>query len=127
MKAPLLIGCDVRNMSPGTVTILSNPEVIAVNQDPLGIQGKRVYSKDGLEAWAGPLSNNRTVLLLLNRNLTRAAITANWEDIGLDSSDEIQVRNVWKGKDLIYPRKASLVSSVKPHACKMYILTRIQK
>ena len=42
MKAPLLIGCDVRNMSAETKTILTNKEVIAVNQDPLGIQGRRV-------------------------------------------------------------------------------------
>ncbi len=41
-KAPLLIGCDVRNMSAATLATLSNPEVIAVNQDPLGIQGKKV-------------------------------------------------------------------------------------
>jgi hypothetical protein len=41
-KAPLLIGCDVSNMSPTTFSILSNPEVIAVNQDKLGIQGKKV-------------------------------------------------------------------------------------
>ena len=41
-KSPLIIGCDVRNISPTTLSILTNPEVIAVNQDPLGIQGKKV-------------------------------------------------------------------------------------
>jgi hypothetical protein len=41
-KAPLLIGCDVTNISNSTVSILTNPEVIAVNQDPLGVQGKKV-------------------------------------------------------------------------------------
>jgi hypothetical protein len=41
-KAPLLIGCDVRNMSAATLATLTNPEVIAVNQDPLGVQGKKV-------------------------------------------------------------------------------------
>jgi hypothetical protein len=41
-KAPLIIGCDVSNMSPATLATLTNPEVIAVNQDPLGIQGKKV-------------------------------------------------------------------------------------
>jgi len=41
-KAPLLIGSDIRNMSAATLRILSNPEVIAVNQDPLGVQGKKV-------------------------------------------------------------------------------------
>ncbi len=41
-KAPLLIGCDVTKMSAATLSTLTNPEVIAVNQDPLGIQGKKV-------------------------------------------------------------------------------------
>ena len=41
-KAPLLIGCDVSKMSAATLSTLTNPEVIAVNQDPLGVQGKRV-------------------------------------------------------------------------------------
>jgi hypothetical protein len=41
-KAPLIIGSDVRNMSAATLSTLTNPEVIAVNQDPLGIQGKKV-------------------------------------------------------------------------------------
>ena len=42
MKAPLIIGCDVTNMSDSTLSIVTNPEVIAVNQDPLGVQGKKV-------------------------------------------------------------------------------------
>ncbi|XP_010252090.1 PREDICTED: alpha-galactosidase 3 isoform X2 [Nelumbo nucifera] len=45
MKAPLLIGCDVRNMTAETLEILSNKEVIAVNQDPLGVQGRKVYAE----------------------------------------------------------------------------------
>jgi alpha-galactosidase len=44
MKSPLLIGCDVRAMSESTLAILSNPEVIAVNQDPMGVQARRVWS-----------------------------------------------------------------------------------
>eukprot|EP00253_Pinus_taeda_P002110 PITA_02110 len=96
MKAPLLIGCDVRSMSSGIVEILNNAEVIAVNQDPLGVQGKKVYSNDNLEVWAGPLSNNRMVVILLNRRESRASITAKWEDIGLESSHEVQIRNLWK-------------------------------
>ena len=41
-KSPLIVGCDVTNMSPTTLSILTNPEVIAVNQDPLGVQGKKI-------------------------------------------------------------------------------------
>ncbi len=44
MKSPLLIGCDLRTIDAGTLALLSNEEVIAVNQDPLGVQGRRVWS-----------------------------------------------------------------------------------
>ncbi len=44
MKSPLLIGCDIRNMDDATLAILTNKEVIAISQDPLGIQGRKVYT-----------------------------------------------------------------------------------
>jgi alpha-galactosidase len=126
MKAPLLIGCDVRSMTVATVKILTNAEVIAVNEDRLGIQGKKVYKHGDLEVWAGPLSDNRIVVILFNRMKSRAAITAKWEDVGLNPSEEVQVRNLWKHKNL-RNRRGSLTSSVKPHAVKMFTFTRIQK
>ncbi|KAF4363829.1 hypothetical protein F8388_000494 [Cannabis sativa] len=49
MKAPLLIGCDVRSLSKETLEILGNKEVISVNQDPLGVQARKIRSKGGLE------------------------------------------------------------------------------
>ena len=47
LKAPLLIGCDVNNISKYSLDILSNEELIAINQDPLGVQGKRIKSEAG--------------------------------------------------------------------------------
>jgi len=125
MKSPLLIGCDVRSMSSATVNILSNAEVIAVNQDALGVQGKKVYKNGGLEVWAGPLSDNRIAVILLNRSKSIAAITANWTDIGLKYSEKVHVRNIWKHKNLKKPRTGSLTSLVKSHSVKMYLLIRI--
>ncbi|KAF3956551.1 hypothetical protein CMV_018330 [Castanea mollissima] len=55
-KAPLILGCDVRNMTKETFDIISNKEVIAVNQDRLGVQGKKVRMEGDIENWAGPLS-----------------------------------------------------------------------
>ncbi len=49
-KAPLIIGCDVTNMSAATLSTLTNPEVIAVNQDPLGVQGTRVAVQSSLSS-----------------------------------------------------------------------------
>ncbi|PWA59596.1 alpha-galactosidase 3 [Artemisia annua] len=99
MKAPLLIGCDVRNMTAETFEILSNKEVIAVNQDPLGIQGRKVNASgtDGcLQVWAGPLSGNRFAVVLWNRCSEAGTIKVTWNTLGLDSSISVSVRDLWK-------------------------------
>ncbi|KAG6476934.1 hypothetical protein ZIOFF_066184 [Zingiber officinale] len=102
MKAPLLVGCDVRNMTAETFEILSNKEVIAVNQDPLGIQGRKIYSQgnDGCsQVWAGPLSESRVVVALWNRCSEVVTITVSWEILGLDIAASFSLRDIWK---LIY-------------------------
>ncbi|KAK3152942.1 hypothetical protein QOZ80_2BG0165600 [Eleusine coracana subsp. coracana] len=120
-KAPLLIGCDVRSMSPQTKAILSNSEVIAVNQDSLGVQGRKVHSDNGLEVWAGPLSNKRKAVVLWNRQGYQATITADWSLIGLDPSTAVTARDLWAHSS--FSAKGQLSASVAPHDCKMYVLT----
>lgn len=95
-KAPLLLGCDLRNVSKDTMDIISNPEVIAVNQDSLGKQAKKVRMMGDYEVWAGPLSGNRVVLLLLNRGPRRDSITAHWDDIGISSNTPVTARDLWQ-------------------------------
>jgi len=120
-KAPLLIGCDVRAMSQQTMGILSNSEVIAVNQDSQGAQGKKVQSSNGLEVWAGPLSNNRKAVVLWNRQGYQATITAQWSSIGLPSSTAVTARDLWAHSS--FSAQGQLSASVPPHDCKMYVLT----
>ncbi|KDO56005.1 hypothetical protein CISIN_1g0388171mg, partial [Citrus sinensis] len=97
-KAPLLIGCDIRAMDKITFNILSNKEVIAVNQDKLGVQGKKVKKEGDLEVWAGPLSGNRVAVVLWNRGSSKATVTANWSDIGLklNHSTVVNARDLWQ-------------------------------
>lgn len=122
VKAPLLIGCDLRSMSQDTKDIVGNSEVIAVNQDSLGVQGKKVQSSNGLEVWAGPLSGGRVAVVLWNRASYQATITANWGSIGLKSSDVVDARDLW-AHSTIYGVQGQLSASVASHACKMYVLT----
>ncbi|KAF6145188.1 hypothetical protein GIB67_041383 [Kingdonia uniflora] len=82
-KSPLILGCDVRSMDKDTFTLLSNKEVIVVNQDKLGIQGKKVKKTGDLEVWAGPLSGNRVALILRNRGSSEASISTKFCDLGL--------------------------------------------
>ncbi len=85
-QAPLLIGCDVSEMTDDTLRILTNDEVIAVNQDKLGVQGNKTKMMDTSEIWAVPLSDGSKAVILLNRGNMTMSITAQWSDIGWDNS-----------------------------------------
>ncbi|EEF41561.1 alpha-galactosidase/alpha-n-acetylgalactosaminidase, putative [Ricinus communis] len=126
MKAPLLIGCDVRNMTAETYEILTNKEVIAVNQDSLGVQGRKVQASgtDGcLQVWAGPLSGHRMAVVLWNRCSKAATITARWDALGLESGTSVAVRDLWQHKDITGDSVASFGTRVDAHDCAMYTFT----
>ncbi|XP_054792802.1 alpha-galactosidase 1-like isoform X1 [Prosopis cineraria] len=121
-KAPLLLGCDVRNMTKETQMIISNQEVIAVNQDSLGVQGKKVRMEGDIEIWAGPLSKNRVVVVLLNRGPVRYSITALWDDIGIPPKSVVEARDLWEHKTLGREFVDKISATVESHSCKMYVL-----
>jgi alpha-galactosidase len=99
-KAPLILGCDIRNMDADTKRIVLNSEVIAVNQDPLGVQGHKVAVNGNLEVWAGPLQEGSWVAILFNRGTSQATITANWGNIGIPNGVSCTVRDLWKHANL---------------------------
>ncbi len=96
MAAPLMAGNDLRDMSPSTVAILTNLEAIAVNQDPLGIQGTVVWNDGDLSLWARkPLfDGSRAVLLFVHGN-HKTGRRIQWEEVGFGAADELYVRNLW--------------------------------
>ncbi len=80
LAAPLLAGNDLRSMSEETRRILTNAEVIAVDQDPLGIQGFK-YSDDGdLEIWFKPLADEDWAMCILNRGSAARQVEFSWQD-----------------------------------------------
>ncbi|XP_068503041.1 alpha-galactosidase-like isoform X2 [Phaseolus vulgaris] len=121
-KAPLLIGCDIRALDVTTKELLSNEEVIAVNQDKLGVQGKKVKSNNDLEVWAGPLSNNRLAVILWNRSSSKAKVTASWSDIGLKPGTLVDARDLWKHSTQSSV-SGEISAELDSHACNMYVLT----
>lgn len=121
-KAPLLIGCDLTAMNNDTLEILSNKEVIDVNQDGLGTQGKKVKADGDSEVWAGPLSGNRVAVVLWNRGSSTTNITAYWSDIGLNPSTVVNARDLWAHQDQSSV-KDQVSASVDSHDCKMFVLT----
>ncbi|XP_075479974.1 alpha-galactosidase-like isoform X1 [Primulina tabacum] len=121
IKAPLLIGCDVRSMDDVTRALLGNEEVIAVNQDKLGVQGKKIKKDGDLEVWGGALSGNRVAVALWNRGSSEATIAAYWSDIGLDPSTKVDARDLWNHSTS--SAKGKISASVASHDCKMYVLS----
>lgn len=121
-KAPLLIGCDIRALDNVTMELLSNKEVIAVNQDKLGVQGKKVNRTGDFEVWAGPLSNNKVALLLWNRGPSNATVTAYWSNVGLHPETVVSARDLW-AHSTESSVKGQLSATLESHACKMYVLT----
>jgi alpha-galactosidase len=100
LAAPLIAGNDLRNMRPEIHDILTNKEVIAVNQDALGREGERVAKNGDLEVWAKQLKDGSRAVILLNRGATEQQISANWEDLGYPSGVSASVRDLWLHKDL---------------------------
>ncbi|XP_071695991.1 alpha-galactosidase 1-like [Rutidosis leptorrhynchoides] len=121
-KAPLIIGCDVRDISKETLNILGNREVIAVNQDRLGVQAKKVRTEGDFEVWAGSLSRYRVVVLLVSRGPEPGPITAHWDDIGLPPNTTVVARDLWLHKTSSQRFAGKLTATVASHTCKMFIL-----
>jgi alpha-galactosidase len=96
MAAPLFLGNDVFHMSPYARDTVTNKEAIAVDQDPLGIQGDVVKEYDGgrLQVWVKKLKNGANAVALLNRDATTQEMTANWNDLCL--AGEWSVRDLWE-------------------------------
>jgi alpha-galactosidase len=100
LAAPLMAGNDIRSMTADIRDILTNKEVIAIDQDPLGREGHRVKRADGLEVWAKQLADGGRAVALLNRTAAEAKVTASWTDIGYPEHVAAKVRDLWAKKDL---------------------------
>lgn len=98
-SAPLMAGTDISNMSKDTRDILLKRDVIAIDQDPLGQQGRRVRKDGDLEVWSKQLADGGRAVVLLNRGATPSTITAEWTDIGYPASLSATVRDLWSGKE----------------------------
>ena len=122
MAAPLIAGNDVANMSADTKSILLNREVIAVDQDKFGKQGRRVMKTGDLEVWSRELAGGQRAVLLFNRGKAPATITAAWHDVGLADDESVAVRDVWQHKDIGSAKSRITVNAVPSHGVVMLVL-----
>jgi alpha-galactosidase len=92
LASPLIMGNDLRSMPESTRKILSNKEVIAINQDKLGVQAWKAMSEGPLELWAKPLANNEWALMVLNRAATSMPYKIDWKRQKI--SDDLSKRDL---------------------------------
>jgi alpha-galactosidase len=119
MASPLMAGNDIAHMDATTRSILLNKDVIAIDQDRLGVQGRRVATDGNSEIWVKPLAGGGRALLLFNRADAPANIRATAEQLGWPSSARAKVRDLWAHKDL--PRwTGAIQATVEPHGVAMY-------
>lgn len=99
LSAPLIAGNDLMNMSADTREILLNKEVIAIDQDRLGIAARRVKKEGDTEVWSKQLADGSRAVALLNLSTTAKAVSVSWEDLGYSSTLAASVRDLWTEKD----------------------------
>jgi alpha-galactosidase len=131
MASPLILGNDLRSMSESTRRILTNPGVIAVNQDKLGVQALRVLADGPLEVYAKPLDGGKWALMFLNRSNQAADVHHDWKKQVL--TDDLSNRSVdfketvYRWSDLWSKKtgdtSATLEARLAPHSVLMLLLT----
>lgn len=124
MSAPLLIGCDMTKLDAFTLGLLTNDEVLAIDQDALGIQAVRFAQLGGVHVYGKPLEDGSVALCFLNRGEARARVTLpNLAYHGIDGRRH--VRDLWRQKDLP-DAEGSISATVPPHGVMLYKLTRAE-
>jgi alpha-galactosidase len=120
LSAPLLMGCDVIAMDEFTKSLVTNDEVIDINQDVLGKQAARIFQKNGLEIWAKEIEDGSKAVGLFNRNSSTKTVKANWSILGLKGSQN--VRDVWSQKEEgVFAQSFS--AAVPAHGVKLIRIT----
>jgi hypothetical protein len=97
LSAPLLLGCDLGRLDGFTLGLLTNDEVLAIDQDALGRQARRVVADSGYQVWIKPLADGSTAVGIFNMADTCSKVRIDWNALGLGGYRTL--RDVWRQKD----------------------------
>ncbi|MFC4477103.1 glycoside hydrolase family 27 protein [Flavobacterium chungangensis] len=124
LSSPLFTGNDYRKMSKETLAILTNKELLSVNQDKLGIQGFKSAILDGVEVWVKPLSDGAWAVSFVNRTETSKKVNFDWKknnikdaDFGYEadfSKTIFKIKDLWENKEIGNTKKA-FVAEIASH------------
>jgi alpha-galactosidase len=114
LPSPLMVGANLPDNDAWTLALLTNPEVIGVNQDALGLPAQRLTNVlAGAEVWTKPLADKSLAVGLFNRSKTAVTVKLAWTDLGFRSRPA--VRDLWLRKDL--GRAKNFTAELPPHGC----------
>jgi alpha-galactosidase len=120
----LLLGCDLAKLDDFTLNLLTNDEVLAVNQDPLGHGAHRVLKRADQEIYTKLLEDGSLAIGLFNLYEDEETVSIHWSDLGLTGSQ--QVRDLWRQHDLgLLPD--GLSARVPRHGCVLVTVTPSRK
>ncbi len=120
--APLILSGDITRLDKFTLSLLTNDEVIEVDQDPLGRPGWRVSKNGDLEVWKKPLEDGSIAVGLFNRGDKKAKVVARWGDLGLGGTQA--ARDLWRQKN-VGTFKSKLEKKVNPHGVVLLKLRQV--
>jgi alpha-galactosidase len=121
LNSPLIAGNDLRNMSATTRAQLTDPDVLAVNQDWAGQQGKKIRDDGDFEVWSKKLSDGSAAVVLLNRSQSPATISTTAAALGLPSSSAYTVKNLWT--NVVRASGGTVRAQVGSHEAAMFKVT----
>jgi alpha-galactosidase len=125
LAAPLMMGCDVRNMSESAKTILLNKDIIDIDQDSLGKQGSCIKRDDCVEVWKKPLTGNRLAVAMLNRYSTDKTASVSWKELELEAGAKYNLYDVWTHASA-GQADGTLSGELKPHECQVFVLSPVE-
>lgn len=136
MASPLFAGNDLRIMKSETLNILTNKEIIAINQDALGIQGFKYQSENGVDVWVKPLFDENWAVVFLNRSDKTQKINFDWKKHIIEDNDfkfilnltsqKYNVRDLWEHINLGNTNKI-FQKELAPHDVIAIKLTKVKK
>ncbi|HAN21895.1 MAG: alpha-galactosidase [Clostridiales bacterium GWF2_36_10] len=119
LNSPLMIGCDVRNMSDSTKDILMNKDIIAINQDSAARQPYLADNNPNVMTWVKPLEGGDVAIGFFNLTDSNQCPFLPFDNIGLNRSTgkALQLTNLWTGEDLGVFKDIYRTPVMEPHTC----------
>jgi alpha-galactosidase len=118
MAAPLIAGNDVTAMPAEVRAILTDPDIVALDQDPLGRPGRRVRGDDQTQVWVRPLADGSVAVALLNRSSTATVMTTSAAEVTAPAAEMYAAQDLWARTTTF--TGGPLATWVAPHAAVLY-------